>query len=650
MSVYGKLIINEFGNGFVNTEKNGNENISIYINKKDLNNAFHNEIVEVEYYKKNNLYYGKVINYSLLNKTFIGYVHHFYLDEIFIYCSELKKSNLISIKTILNLSKNSWVIVKVESIINNKLHGQLLEILPNDIDIIIEKKFNLVNIDIEQNDVNNHIEQNDVNNHIEQNDVNNHIEQNDVNNHIEQNYVNNHIEQNDVNNHIEQNDVNTHIDQCHLDTFTIDPESTQDCDDAFSIDIVDENNIKIYVHISDVAHWINPTKSFFDKIIKRGNTFYGKNKNWPMIPRYYSDNYCSILPNKKTYVVTHEFIYNKNDNTEKNRSVSVDSSLFSGAYAKENTEKNRSVSVDSSLFSGAYAKENTLSYNKWYYSIVESKNKYNYDYVDNNFDNKFKIIYDTSMIIKKDIPDFNLVYDTKSHTMVKYWMIKVNQIMSGIVQKIYRCNLKPADNKFELLQNYFEYKGLNIENRDEIIKFIDENPTKFNYYIIKNLLTKAYYYSNDKAHYGLGIDNYTHWTSPIRRACDLLNHCILKGFGFCIDIIPYLEYMNEMELKQDLIEEFIINYNNYKNINMGAIFEATIMKMNSNSIIIYIEDLDNKFSLHISKLSKINERLIYDDNNKLIMNENCVVLYKLFNKINVRLTKIDFEILDFEIV
>ena len=643
MSVYGKLIINEFGNGFVNanllssntvntvntmnlsghlcvdkelfSKTNMEENISIYINKKDLNNAFHNEIIEVEYYKKKDLYYGKVINYSLINKIFIGYVHHFYLDEIFIYCSELKKSNLISIKKILSLTKNSWVVVKIQSTNNNKLFGELLEILPNDIDTIIEKKFNLTNIcieqndintHIEQNDINTHIEQNDINTHIEQNDINTHIEQNDINTHIEQNDINTHIEQNDINTHIEQNDINTHIEQCYLDTFTIDPERTQDCDDAFSIEFIDENNIKIYVHISDVAHWINPNNPLFYEIIKRGNTFYGKNKNWPMIPRNYSDNYCSILPNKKTYVVTNEFIYNKNDNT--------------------------------------------LNYNKWYYSVIESKNKYNYDYVDSvlNFDNnQFKIIYDTSMIIKKDINDFNLVNETKSHIMVKYWMIKVNQIMSGIVQKIYRSNLKPSNNKFELLKNYFEYKGINIESRNEIIKFINENPTKFNYYMIKNLLTKAYYYSTDKTHYGLGINNYTHWTSPIRRACDLLNHCILKGYD--INIVPYLEYMNEMELKQDLIEEFIINFNNYKNINIGNIFEATIIKLNSNCIIIYIEDLDNKFSLHISKLSKTNEKLIYDENDKLLMDENCMVLYKLFDKINVRLTKIDFEILDFDI-
>jgi ribonuclease R len=261
--------------------------------------------------------------------------------------------------------------------------------------------------------------------------------------------------------------------------------------------------------------------------------------------------------------------------------------------------------------------ESSLLYNKWYYSIIKSKNKYNYDYVDSIFinlnvnnnvnvnHNVFKIIYDTSMIIKKDIPDFNLVNETKSHIMVKYWMIKVNQIMCETVQKIYRCNLKPSNNKFELLQNYFEYKGLNIENicndRIEMIKYIDENPSKFNYYMIKNLLTKAYYYSTDKSHYGLGINNYTHWTSPIRRACDLLNHCILKGFD--IDIEQYLEYMNEMELKQDLIEDFIINFNNYQTIRIDSIFEATIIKLNSNCIIIYIEDLDNKFSLHIIKHS-----------------------------------------------
>ena len=67
------------GNGFVNTEDK-----TIYINKKDLNKAFNYEIVEVEYKKdyQKNLYYGKIINYTLVGKILTGFVHHIYKNEI----------------------------------------------------------------------------------------------------------------------------------------------------------------------------------------------------------------------------------------------------------------------------------------------------------------------------------------------------------------------------------------------------------------------------------------------------------------------------------------------------------------------------------------------------------------------------------------
>ena len=137
-NVTGKLVINEYGNGFVNIN-----NISIYISKKDLNNAFHNEIVEVNYYKENNKYYGKIINYSLINKIFIGKVHHFYKDSIFIYCNELNKSNLIKIKTHKQLFVGNWVEVIIKDHNNNILIGELIDILQNDVNILIEKKFKL---------------------------------------------------------------------------------------------------------------------------------------------------------------------------------------------------------------------------------------------------------------------------------------------------------------------------------------------------------------------------------------------------------------------------------------------------------------------------------------------------------------------------
>ena len=54
-NIKGKVIVNDFGNGFVNAN-----NITIYISKKNLNNAFNGELVEVEYYKDNELYNGSL--------------------------------------------------------------------------------------------------------------------------------------------------------------------------------------------------------------------------------------------------------------------------------------------------------------------------------------------------------------------------------------------------------------------------------------------------------------------------------------------------------------------------------------------------------------------------------------------------------------
>ena len=89
-----KLIINEFGNGFINKDDK-----IIYIKKKDLNNAFHNEIVDIEYEynEENGSYSGKIINYSLDNKIMTGFVYNLFKNDAFILIPELKKGNLIMI-------------------------------------------------------------------------------------------------------------------------------------------------------------------------------------------------------------------------------------------------------------------------------------------------------------------------------------------------------------------------------------------------------------------------------------------------------------------------------------------------------------------------------------------------------------------------
>jgi exoribonuclease R len=554
----GKLIINEFGNGFVNLSK---RNITIYIPKKNIHFAYHNQNVDVKYYMHNNMYYGEIINFSLIDKLFIGKVSHFYKNHIYIKTFQLKNI-LIAIQTDIQLQKNDWIQCKITNVDfeNNQIYGIFLDKLGDsniDIDVLIEHIFNLKDLDKDFD------------------------------------YTNPNIDE-------------SYIDLTHLDTFTIDPENSLDCDDAFSIE-PHNNFFNIYVHISDVSLYINPTIPYFDDIIFRGNTFYGKNKNWPMIPSILSNNICSILPNKITYVITHLFQY--------------------------------------------YPDTNKLVFIKWFPSYVNSKNKYDYQYADINISNfPFSILYNSSLIIKNNILDFDVNNDSKSHFMIKYWMIQLNIINANYINKIYRLNPIPSKHKFEILHDYtFHLYGKYIDccDRMNIINIINTYPTQLTHHIIKSLLTKAYYDVNNVnnvnnvnteqiTHYGLGLCNYTHYTSPIRRACDLLNHCLIKGY--IIDVSKYIDIINAQELLQDNIELFISEFNILNNIKINNVYQSIIMYLSQTYIIVFIPSLDNKYTIHISNLSK--NKLIFNSDNKTLNDLNNNIIFSLFQTIDVYISKI----------
>lgn len=543
MSYSGKLIINEFGNGFVNTN-----NKTIYISKKDIGYAYTGEIVNVEIVQEiDNLLYGKIIDFTLLEKEFTCCVHHYYKNETYLLCPKLTKSNLIIVSALLN--ENKWYNIKISNIENNKIFGIVLSEINNNINDIIESYFNLSNIEF----------------------------------------------------NIEQT-IENHIDQTKLYTFTIDPIETQDCDDAFSIKY-NNDYINIYVHISDVANYINPSLIEFDQIIKRGTTIYGVNKNWPMIPDKYANHICSILPNKETLVYTHEFIF-----------------------------KNNQVIFVSS-----------------YYSKIISKKKFSYN--DNNKD--FNILYNASMILKSEFNEIQVNNEDntlnnennqyKTHELVKIWMIKINMIMSDKINKIYRCHPLPKNNNIKILELYTKTQ---INNRIDLVNLSKTyNNDKILQYLIKSSLVKAYYDVNNIGHYGIGIDNYTHWTSPIRRSCDLLNHCLIKGYD--IDVTKYINYLNDSEFEQNMVENFIELYNIYNKIKVNDNnYTGIIINITSFGVSVYVTELETKYTLHISKLST--EKLIANENFTQL--SNSFVSYKLFDSLKLKINKFDFLNVDFIVI
>ncbi|MDD4310609.1 MAG: RNB domain-containing ribonuclease, partial [Candidatus Cloacimonetes bacterium] len=93
-------------------------------------------------------------------------------------------------------------------------------------------------------------------------------------------------------------------------TFTIDPASAKDFDDAISIETID-NGWRLFVHIADVAHYLPIGGDIFTEAAKRGNSFYFPKKVIPMLPERLSNGICSLRPQEDKLCMTVETEFNK---------------------------------------------------------------------------------------------------------------------------------------------------------------------------------------------------------------------------------------------------------------------------------------------------------------------------------------------------
>ncbi len=98
----------------------------------------------------------------------------------------------------------------------------------------------------------------------------------------------------------------------HLKTYSIDPVGCIDIDDALSIEIINENTIKVYVHIADVSSYINSNTELDLEIRKRKESIYLQKFQVNMIPDKLSINHISLIEGKISRAFTLELTYINN--------------------------------------------------------------------------------------------------------------------------------------------------------------------------------------------------------------------------------------------------------------------------------------------------------------------------------------------------
>ncbi len=439
--------------------------------------------------------------------------------------------------------------------------------------------------------------------------------------------------------------------------FTIDGEDAKDFDDAVAIEKKD-NIYKLYVSIADVEHFV-PQNSAIDKdAYHNATSVYYPDRVNPMLPKKLSNNLCSLNPNKDRLCFTVEM------------DINFEGEVISAKFYK---------SIIKSKFRAMYHKANDVlergENSKFFkeYSVI---------YID------LKIMEELAEILRNkrqrdggidfDLPETKIILTPKgkvkdvvlrdrgvSDRIIEEFMLVANEsvtkfISSKDVPMIYRIHEEPDLEKLEkvlILANNLgieiDFKNFSSSNIQYLLNEVKgKSFEKLINFLTLRAMKQAKYSSDNVGHFALSKEFYTHFTSPIRRYPDLVNHRILKKVISNQANKKYIKRLNEtlskianhcsiMERKAVEAEREVeeIKKIEFLKNRVGEEFLATITGVTSFGFFVEIDNYLIEGLVPIRNL--IDDYYVYFEDEYLLRGKHTGNYYRLGDRVEVVLERVD---------
>ncbi|MGV3656299.1 MAG: ribonuclease R family protein, partial [Chitinophagaceae bacterium] len=331
---------------------------------------------------------------------------------------------------------------------------------------------------------------------------------------------------------ITENEIKKRKDFRNVLTFTIDPVDAKDFDDALSIRVLKNGNYEIGVHIADVSHYVEEGTALDEAAYIKATSVYLPDRVNPMLPEHISNVLCSLRPNEDKLTFSAVFQMTPKGTVKDywlGRTVIHSDHRFTYEDAQEIIEKQE----------GKFADEILLLNN-----IAQRLRKKRFENGAINFSSqevRFKLD-------EKGAPIGIVVKESKeAHQLIEEFMLLANRYVATYVfeRKIdkkpipfaYRVHDLPSEEKllpFMAFARKFGHK-FDTSSPEAIAasfnQMLQDAHGKPEQHVLEQLgirtMAKAAYTVENIGHYGLGFENYCHFTSPIRRYPDILVHRVL---------------------------------------------------------------------------------------------------------------------------
>ena len=315
--------------------------------------------------------------------------------------------------------------------------------------------------------------------------------------------------------------------------FTIDGLDAKDLDDAVSIERMATGGYKLGVHIADVGEYVKYDTEVDEEAYRRGTSVYFPTSVLPMLPKELSNGICSLNENVERLalscvmnidengnVISHEIF----ESVIKSKARLNYKAVYKCLCGEESDEKTESV------------KEQLLIMHELSKKL-QAKNKANGS-LDFEIPEVQFIFDEEGMAV-----DFEKRERNDAHRLIEDFMVIANQTVAKEfcdknIPFVYRIHEAPRKEKVISVMEYL--KGLGVKTPripenvtpkfyQDVLALTDDQPyTETVNKVILRSMQKAKYMNECRGHFGLALQYYCHFTSPIRRYPDLTIHRIIK--------------------------------------------------------------------------------------------------------------------------
>ena len=435
--------------------------------------------------------------------------------------------------------------------------------------------------------------------------------------------------------------------------FTIDGEGAKDLDDAVSLRKTSAGWL-LGVHIADVSVYVKEKSALDRAVMARGTSVYFTDKVVPMLPPALSNGACSLNAGEEKYALSAMISLDK---TGEITGVKIEPSIIVSRVRGVYSEVNRIFdgTADGDIKKKYREVIPTLSKMRELYLLLLDKSK-----------NRGSMELESSeaeIILDENGNPQNIVKRTRGEAerLIEQFMLTANEAVARLMSEkklpcVYRIHENPPPDKLSDFLTYMHNLGFDTsvisrertEPRDfsALLSLAEERglllPVS---YTMLRAMSKAKYSDKRQRHFGLSLDYYCHFTSPIRRLSDLATHRIIhktliegkRADGYAKYAYRAASAATEAELRAVGAERKIENL--YKVIYMsdkvGEIFDAVITSVTSFG---FFAELENTAE-GLVPIEELYGFFTFDEKNLTIRSRDTV--YRIGQTLRVRLEEAD---------